>query len=242
MAVARFAPLCQPGEVSEQRSSVPAFLSAPVAVCLSLLSLAGCRVSDSSCEDPLRTGIVIEWSGIPVDRYDCRVLRFTEKYAEPDAMIFKAIVRVESGFHHDAVGCPNLPCGIPWGWSEPECHCFGLMQVVPACGGTSVDLGRLSNGHPNLTSEPSVPGWASSIFNPEINIELGIRAVSRNRQRMEEQFEGCSEEQYTLMAIGEYNSYQTTQSCTEINFDYVDHVLEAYDEYAAASGWPARDY
>lgn len=204
---------------------------------------AGCAIENRDCEpDPLRTGIVIEWSGIPVDRYDCQILRFTEEYGEPDAMIFKAIIHVESRFNHDADGCPNLPCGIPWGWTEPECHCFGLMQVVPACRGTSVDLGRLANGHPNMTTEPSLPGWATSIFNPEINIKLGIRAVASNRQRMMENFAGCTEEQYTMMAIGEYNSYATTLSCTEFNSGYTDAVLEAYHQYSDASGWPERVY
>jgi len=214
-----------------------------VAACLWLLGSAGCEVESRPCEpDPLRTGITIEWSGIPVDRYDCQILRFAEEYGEPDAMIFKGIIDIESNFEHDAVGCDNLPCGIPEGWTEPECHCFGLMQIVPACGGSAVDIGRLENGHPNMTTEPSLPGWATSIFNPEINIELGIRAVAGNRQRMMESFAGCTEEQYTLMAIGDYNSYGTTQSCTEINAEYVDAVLEAYHLYSAASGWPERAY
>jgi soluble lytic murein transglycosylase-like protein len=204
---------------------------------------SGCGVENRPCEpDPLRTDIVIEWSGIPVDRYDCQILEYTEKYGEPDAMIFKAIIHVESRFNHDANGCPNLPCGIPWGWTEPECHCFGLMQVVPACRGTTVDLGRLADGHPNLTTEPSLPGWATSIYNPDINIEIGIRGVASNRQRMMDGFSGCTEEQYTLMAIGEYNSYGTTQSCTQINSGYVEAVLAAYHQYADASGWPERQY
>jgi len=209
---------------------------------IALLASAGCEDGDRSCENPLRTGITIEWSGIAVDRYDCQALRHTENYGEPDAMIFKAIIHVESRFRHDAIGCPNLPCGIPRGWTERECYCFGLMQVVPACRGTVVDLGRLFNGHPNLTREPSMPGWATSIFNPEINIELGIRGVSANRERMMNSFPGCTEEQYTLMAIGEYNRYGTTQSCTEYNSEYVEHVLEAYRLYSEAAGWPARDY
>lgn len=214
-----------------------------VAAWVWLLGAAGCAVEDRPCEpDPLRTGITIEWSGISVDRYDCQILWHAEKYGEPDAMIFKAIVDIESNFEHDADGCDNLPCGIPEGWTEPECHCFGLMQIVPACSGSTADLGRLENGHPNLTTEPSMPGWATSIFNPEINIELGIRAVAGNRRRMMESFAGCTEEEYTLMAIGEYNSYGTTQSCTEINAEYVDAVLEAYHLYSAASGWPERAY
>jgi len=216
--------------------------TAVIALCAPLLASAGCEVENRSCEDPLRTEIVIEWSGVSVDRYDCQILRHTEKYAEPDAMIFKAIIDIESNFEHDATGCPNLPCGIPWGWTEEECYCYGVMQVVPACGGTTVDLGRLADGHPNLITEPSVPGWASSIYNPEINIEIGIRGVASNRARMMEQFAGCTEEQYTLMAIGEYNSYGTTHSCTEMNAEYVGHVLEAYDLYSEAAGWPARDY
>ena len=44
------------------------------------------------------------------------------------------------------------------------------------------------------------------------------------------------------MAIGNYNRYGSTQSCTEINTDYVNHVLEAYREYAAAAGYPERPY
>ncbi len=226
----------------EPGGCLSAVLPLLAAACVSLIGPVGCEDTNRSCEDSLHTGIVIEWSGISVDRYDCRILRFAQEYGEPDAMIFKAIIRIESGFKHDATGCPNLPCGIPSGWTESECYCFGVMQVVPACGGANTDLGRLYNGHPNLTSEPSMPGWATSIYNPEINIELGIRGVARNRERMKEQFTGCTEDQYTMMAIGEYNSYGTTQSCTEINTGYVEHVLEAYILYSEASGWPARNY
>jgi hypothetical protein len=44
------------------------------------------------------------------------------------------------------------------------------------------------------------------------------------------------------MALGEYNSYGTTQSCTVINTSYAEAVLEAYHLYSAASGWPERAY
>ena len=76
------------------------------AACVWLLCAAGCDGTYRACEpDPLRTGITIEWSGIPVDRTDCQILRFTEEYGEPDAMIFQAIIYVESRFQFDAVGC-----------------------------------------------------------------------------------------------------------------------------------------
>ena len=124
------------------------------------------------------------------------------------------------------------------------------LLAIPSSASAAVNVTAFSvtpsttqaGGHPNLTMEPGLPGWATSIYNPEINIELGIRGISRNRERMKENFEGCTEEQYTLMAIGEYNSYGTTQSCTEINTEYVEHVLEAYYEYSEAAGWPASNY
>lgn len=223
----------------------------------SLLAALGCSGGDpdrtaaggaastdpGTCEpDPLRTNLEPLWNGMSVDTYDCPILEFTEKYGEPDAMIFKGIIYVESRFTYDAVGCTDRgPCCPEIGWSANECVCFGLMQTGPACGETS-GLGLLSDGHPNQETNPATGLWGNSIFNPIVNIELGIAGVSRNRARMKESFAGCTEDQYTMMAIGEYNNYQSTSSCTEFNFDYDQAVLEAYDEYSAASGWAAHPY
>ena len=55
-------------------------------------------------------------------------------------------------------------------------------------------------------------------------------------------FPGCTEEQYTCLAIGNYNSYGSTRSCTEFNFDYRDYVLIGYDMYAEAAGYDSRPY
>ena len=222
-----------------------------------LLAAPGCKGDDpdrtgaggaastdpGTCDpDPLLTNLPPLWNGMSVDTDDCPILEFTDKYGEPDAMIFKAMIYVESRFFYDAKGCPNLPCGIPEGWSVTECYCFGVMQIVPACGGTPDDLGLYPDGHPNLTLDPRAELWETSIFNPWINIELGIAGVAGNRQRMMEQFPGCTEDQYTLMAIGDYNSYGSTQGCTEYNFGYDDAVLEAYARYSEAAGWPAHGY
>ena len=59
---------------------------------------------------------------------------------------------------------------------------------------------------------------------------------------MEKQFPGCTVDQYTLMAIGNFNDYGSTTSCTAYNTTYDDAVLAAYTTYAAASGWPAHAY
>ena len=55
--------------------------------------------------DPLRTNLDPLWNGNSVDEYDCPILEYTAEYGELDAMIFKAMVYVESRFQYDAVGC-----------------------------------------------------------------------------------------------------------------------------------------
>ena len=90
------------------------------------------------------------------------------------------------------------------------------MQIVPACGGTPNDAGLLSNGHPNLATDTTSSDWANSVFNPDINIEIGISGVAGNRKQEQQKFSGCTVDQYTMMAIGDYNSYGSTKSCTVV--------------------------
>lgn len=197
---------------------------------------------DSSVSDPLRTGLTAEQTGISVDAFDRPILEWAAKYSEPDPMIFKAIIYVESRFDDTSVACPNMPCGTPSGWTAAESGCFGLMQVVPACHDDPQDAGLLQDGQPNLTVDASAPGWAGSIFNPAVNIEIGISGVAGNRKQVEQQFPGCTVDQYTMMAVGNYNSYGSTKSCTEYNTTYDDAVLSAYQQYAKAAGYAPHSY
>jgi hypothetical protein len=192
--------------------------------------------------DPLKTGLVAQQTGISVDSFDCQVLKETAKNGEPDAMIFKAIIYVESRFDNKAVACPNLPCGTPNGWTAAESGCYGLMQLVLSCGPTPGNLGLLPNGHPDLATDMGSPDWANSIFNPDVNIALGVAGVANNRMQVKQQFPGCTEDQYTMMAVGNYNSYGSTKSCTDVNKAYDDLVKMAYQEYSKAAGWPAHPY
>jgi hypothetical protein len=205
---------------------------------------AGGPASDAGAcaPDPLRTGLVAQQTGVSVDAFDCPILKWAAYYKEPDPMIFKAIIYVESRFDQTAVACPNDPCGTPAGWTAAESGCFGLMQVVPACGGDPNDAGLLANGQPNLTTSPSATGWAGSIFNPDNNIHIGIAGVAGNRAQVEKQFPGCTVDQYTLMAVGNYNSYGSTKSCTVYNTAYDDPLVVAYKQYAAAAGYPGHSY
>ncbi|HVY45865.1 MAG TPA: hypothetical protein VHB21_08300, partial [Minicystis sp.] len=94
----------------------------------------------------------------------------------------------------------------------------------------------------DLDTMSNTPDWDNSVFNPEVNVELGIAGIAGNRAQVKQQFPGCTEDQYTLMAIGNFNSYGSTKSCTEYNFDYDNAVLDAYGQYADAAGWPAHAY
>ncbi len=192
--------------------------------------------------DPLKTGLPALFNGNTPDMYDCPVLAMTAKYNEPDAMIFKAIMYVESRFQYDAVGCTsNSGCCPQSNWTNAECACLGVMQSGPTCGGTST-LGLLPDGHPDLETDPNASDFANSCFNPWVAIELGVSGIAYNRTQEKQKFPGCTEDQYTLMAIGDFNSYGSTKSCTVYNTTYDTAVLDAYKQYSAASGWPAHPY
>jgi soluble lytic murein transglycosylase-like protein len=181
-------------------------------------------------------------TGVSVDAFDCPILEWAAAYKEPDPMIFKAIIYVESRFDQLASACPNMPCGIPTGWTAQEAGCYGLMQIVPACGGSPGDAGLMANGQPDMTTDMTSSGWAGSVFNPDVNIEIGISGIAGNRAQVEKQFPGCTVDQYTLMAVGNYNNYGSTKSCTQYNTQYDDAVVTAYKQYAAAAGYAAHPY
>jgi hypothetical protein len=231
---------------------------------MSLLGVTGCKGEDSnrtavgdastapsSCDpDPLRTNLAPLWNGLSVDIDDCPIIEFATKYNEPDAMIFKAIIYVESRFQYDAVDCTgNGPCCPARGWTASECACLGAMQTGPWCdstnlpaGCTATGHGLLPNGHVDMETNPNGENWANSVFNPAVNIELGIAGIACNRAQAKAAYSGCTEDQYTMMAVGNFNSYGSTQSCTEYNFVYDTAVLDAYNSYSTAAGWPAHPY
>ena len=199
-------------------------------------------ISGSCDPDPLKTGLVAQQTGVSVDSFDCQILTWTARYAEPDPMIFKAIIYVESRFDQTSIACTNLPCGQPSGWNTMEAGCLGLMQIVPACNGTPGNVGLLPNGHPNMETDPTASDWATSIFNPDVNVDVGIYGVSDNRAQEKMKFSGCTEEQYTLMAVGDYNSYGSTKSCTVYNTAYDNPMLDAYKMYSVAAGYTQHPY
>lgn len=200
-------------------------------------------VNPGTCDtNPLKTGITAQQTGISADAFDCAVLKTTAKYAWPDPMLVKAVMYGESRFDQFSAGCANGPCGTPSGWSANEIGCFGLMQVVPACNPKASDPWILPNGRPNMTKDTSSADWPHSVFNPDMNIEMGVAGLTDNRAQVKKAFTGCTEDQYTAMALGNYANYGSTKGCTQVNRQYLDYVLPAYQQYCAAAKYPAHTY
>lgn len=220
-------------------------LAACLAGCGSSSDVAGggTFINTGSCDpDGLKTGLVAKQTGVSVDAFDCAVLEASARHGEPDPMLFKAVMYGESRFDQFSVGCTNNPCGVPSGWSASETGCFGLMQVVPACNPKASDAWILPSGHPNMTKDTGSADWPHSVFNPDMNVEMGVSGLADNRAQVKKQFPGCTEDQYTLMALSNYASYGSAKGCTQVNTTYIDYVMPAYKEYAAAAKYPAHAY
>jgi len=82
---------------------------------------------------------------------------------------------------------------------------------------------------------------AKNSYAPVVSVELGIAGIACNRAQAKAAFPGCTEDQYTMMAIGNFNSYGSTKSCTVYNFKYDADVVDAHNTYSAAAGPPLRD-
>ena len=198
---------------------------------------AGARDPAVSCatSDPLKTG------NAGRDAFDCMLIDLAAKYQHPDPMMLKAQVNQESDFDEFAVSMDS-PCGIHAGWTDAESKSFGLIQTTPACGEAKVAL--LANGHPNLTKDTASALWQNSVFNPAINLDQGAMTISQSMKSLKAKYAGCTENQYTLMSAGAFNSGNNAiLGCGQYNARaqmYVDAVLGRYQKLATAAGYPYR--
>jgi Transglycosylase SLT domain len=137
--------------------------------------------------------------GDPVyDQFDSYIINTANHYGITDKMMIKSMIMQESYFDMFAVSS-DIPCGVPDGWTDQESRSFGLMQLTPAC--IAADGSR-----PNLTTDKNFSNWVTSWFNPEYNINQGVKSLSDSLLLTKSKFSGCSNEQYMLMALGAYNS------------------------------------
>jgi len=152
------------------------------------------------------------------DQFDSYIINATKKYNITDQMmIVKSMILQESDFNTSAISS-DIPCGVPSDWTDEESRSFGLMQVTPACFDDS-------ETPPNLTTDRNSPNWENSWFNPEYNINQGVKKLSENLLLMKSNYPRCSNEQYTLMAVGAYNSGEgAIRGCGEWN-DRADEYI-----------------
>jgi len=192
---------------------------------------------DGNPDDPL-------YATIGSNEYDCQVIKSANDFQEPDPMIFKAQISLESSFVLLAVS-PDSPCGTntAQGWTDAESKSFGLMQLTPACGWLKDAL--LPDGHPNLEKDQAAAGWTTSVFNPALNLAEGVRAISVNRAKVRE-IPGCTDDEYTMMALGAFNQGDNAVTgcglagMTMNARTYTNTVLGRYRDLAIRAHWPVR--
>ena len=134
----------------------------------------------------------------------------------------------------------DSPCGTHAGWTDAESKSFGLIQVTPACGEATAAL--LPDGHPNLTMDMQSPMWATSVFNPTVNLSEGVKSIVGSLKQLRAKYPGCTDAQYVLMSAGAFNSgNNAVTGCAMFNAraqNYVNAVLSHYRTFAKAAGWP----
>ena len=158
-----------------------------------------CRDSETPKENSTTTTDNISIGDPEQDQFDPYINNVSNHYGITDKMMVKSLIKQESNFDPFAVSS-DIPCGVPQGWTDHESRSFGLTQVTPAC------LAGGGGDKPNLTTDTNSPNWADSWFNPQYNIEQGVKSLSDSLSLMKSKFQGCSDEQYMLMALGAYNS------------------------------------
>jgi hypothetical protein len=187
----------------------------------------------SASADPLRTG------STRADAYDCLLITLAQQFGHPDPMMVKSQIQQESSWNVLATS-PDSPCGIPAGWTDAESKSFGLIQVTPACGEARSTL--LPNGHPNLTMDMQSALWATSVYNPSLNLSEGYRTVTVSLRTLQTRFAGCTPAVYVLMSAGAFNSGDNAVlGCNLYNARaqaYVTAVLGHYHPFAISAGWP----
>ena len=193
---------------------------------------AGGAPCDASTE-PLKTG------DPKVDAYDCVVISVAAKRGMPDPMIVKSQIQQESNFEIFAIS-GDSPCGIKNGWSDAESKSFGLIQTTPACGEAKPAL--LPDGHPNLTQDMTSSSWSTSVFNPQLNIDEGVKTDVDSLNELKKTYPGCTATQYNMMAAGAFNSgTDAVLGCGVYNAraqNYVDAITGHYHGFAKSAGWP----
>jgi len=128
-----------------------------------------------------------------------------------DPMLIKSQIALESYFNASATS-QDIPCG--------KYHSLGLMQITPDC----------------------VSGFNVSLaYVPWYNIEFGTKLMSQQISLEKSLYSGCSTPQYLEMALGAYNSGQSSiYGCSSYSSraqSYISVVLNWYSKFSSESGY-----
>ena len=100
----------------------------------------------------------------------------------------------------------------------------------------------LPNGHPNLSEDMGSAQWATSVFNPPINMDSGVQTDATGLMTLKAKYAGCTAAQYNMMAAGAFDSGNSAVlGCASYSAraqTYVTSVTQNYKQFAQASGWP----
>ena len=86
------------------------------------------------------------------------------------------------------------------------------------------------------------PLWSTSVFNPTINLDEGVKRDVDSLKALKTKYPGCTAIQSNMMAAGAFNSGTgAITGCGGYNARaqaYVTAITAHYHQFAAAAGWP----
>jgi len=181
------------------------------------------------------------------DAFDAAIARQCSAWNWTWPLVVKAVIYQESSFEIFAIS-DDTPCGIEPGWTSIESRSFGISQITPACDPEDYDTPPfnmlLDNGHPNMTQNMSSPLWASSVFNPDVNLAWLLKEFRKHYNNFKQEFPGCTERQYVKMVLVAHNAGSNDVfGCNNYSSKgntYLTNIKERYDELAVQIGCPDR--
>lgn len=175
-------------------------------------------ITMTQVNDPIKTGNPL------YDQFDSLILSDAQSYGL-DALLLKAQVAQESYFNPQAVSQDD-PCGVVYQNGMDVGHSYGLMQLTPSCVSW---FARNPDGTINLTLAE----------NPTYNLASGAKDMQSVLSQMKYVFPSCTSQEYSLMALGAYNSGNgAIYSCSAYSVraqTYIDAVLTWYHQFGGMS-------
>ena len=216
----------------------PAVLSVPAGVEEVYMDIDKIEVwTPGGAAPPPPSGTELTTGNVNEDVYDDLIIQYCTLHGHPNPRIIKCQVKWESDQIFDPFcTSADTPCGIFPGWTSLESRSFGLLQVTPACGESGNGRMLLANGHPNMTTSSASTLWGGSVYNPSLNLDIGIGAITGGYDYFKSLYPSCSDLNLVLMAAAGYvGNWEGITGCgvwTEPGqIDYINNIERIYEEW-----------